>query len=397
MSDNDFPAGNALTNANDSAYAVVSASRATPIEDLLRLVLEEGSSDLHITAGSPPTLRIDGQIVKLSMPPLTPADTEEMIRSFAKDEYIKRLLEHGGADFAVAFREDARFRVSLFLQKGAFGMVARLIPRKILGMEEIGLPAAMKELIHLPRGLILVTGPTGSGKSTSLASMINVINEHSRLHIVTVEDPIEYFHEHKRGIVNQREVGVDVPTFGEALKRVLRQDPDVILVGEMRDQETMAAAITAAETGHLVFSTLHTTGAARTVDRIIDSFPAGEQEQIRIQLAGNLKAVLSQMLIPLKDGRGRVAAFELMINTPSVASLIRENKTYRIGNDILTGSKYGMVSLESNMVELYRRGLINRVDVLARALDTNVANQLLNEAEVPGSSHRGGVVAVGRT
>ena len=354
----------------------------TPFDDLLRLVLEEGSSDLHITAGAPPSLRLDGQMVKLDMPALTASDTEELVRGFAKDEHIKRLFEQGGADFALAYREDARFRISLFLQRGSIGMVARLIPRRILELDEIGLPPAMKELIHLPRGLILVTGPTGSGKSTSLASMINVINENSRLHIVTVEDPIEYYHEHKRGIVNQREVGVDVPSFGEALKRVLRQDPDVILVGEMRDQETMEAAITAAETGHLVFSTLHTTGAARTVDRIIDSFPANQQEQIRIQLAGNLKAVLSQLLVPLKQGKGRVAVFELMVNTPSIAMLIRENKTFRIGNDILTGAKFGMVSLEANMAELYRQGLISRNEVLSRVQDVGVANQLLSEIDV---------------
>ena len=353
----------------------------TPLDDLLRLVLEEGSSDLHITAGAPPSLRLDGQMVKLDMPALTASDTEELVRGFAKDEHIKRLFEQGGADFALAYREDARFRISLFLQRGSIGMVARLIPRRILELDEIGLPPAMKELIHLPRGLILVTGPTGSGKSTSLASMINVINENSRLHIVTVEDPIEYYHEHKRGIVNQREVGVDVPSFGEALKRVLRQDPDVILVGEMRDQETMEAAITAAETGHLVFSTLHTTGAARTVDRIIDSFPSNQQEQIRIQLAGNLKAVLSQLLVPLKARKGRVAVFELMVNTPSIATLIRENKTFRIGNDILTGAKFGMISLEANMTELYRQGLISRNEVLARAQDVGVANQLLTEAD----------------
>ncbi len=353
----------------------------TPIEDLLRVVLDEGSSDLHITVGAPPTIRLDGQMVQLDMPILTPSDTEELVRGIAKDVQIKRLYEDGGADFGLTFREDARFRVSIFLQKGSIGMVARLIPKKILPMAEIGLPEAMSELIRLPRGLILVTGPTGSGKSTSLASMLDVINETSRMHIVTVEDPIEYFHTHKRSVVNQREVGVDVPTFGEALKRVLRQDPDVILVGEMRDLETMESAISAAETGHLVFSTLHTTGSARTVDRIIDSFPSNQQEQIRIQLAGNLKAVLSQVLIPRKTGPGRVAAFELMINNTSIASLIRDNKTYRIANDIHTGSKFGMVSLEANMAELYHKGIISRTEVLARAQDLAVANQLLDSLE----------------
>jgi twitching motility protein PilT len=353
----------------------------TPIEDLLRLVLDEGSSDLHIAAGSPPAIRLDGQMVKLDLPVMTAADTEELARGIAKDVHIKRLFEDGGVDFGLMFREDARFRVSLFLQRGSVGIVARLIPNRILGMAEIGLPPAMTELIRLPRGLILVTGPTGSGKSTTLASMLDVINETSRMHIMTIEDPIEYFHTHKRSVVNQREVGVDVPTFGEALRRVLRQDPDVILVGEMRDLETMEAAITAAETGHLVFSTLHTTGAARTVDRIVDSFPSNQQEQIRIQLAGNLKAVLSQVLIPRKTGRGRLAAFELMINNSSIASLIRDNKTYRIGNDIHTGSKFGMISLESSMTELYHRGLISRAEVLARAQDIAVANQLLHEVE----------------
>jgi twitching motility protein PilT len=353
----------------------------TPIDDLLRLMLDEGGSDLHITAGSPPVMRLDGEITKLELPVMHAAETEELVRSIAKDTHIKRLFEQGGADFAITFRDDARFRVSIFLQKGSMGMVARLIPRRILSMEEIGLPPAMADLIRMPRGLILVTGPTGSGKSTSLASIIDVINQTSQLHIVTIEDPIEYYHEHKRGIVNQREVGVDVPTFAEALKRVLRQDPDVILVGEMRDLETMEAAISAAETGHLVFSTLHTTGAARTVDRIIDSFPSTQQEQIRIQLAANLKAVLSQVLVPIKGKRGRVAAFELMTNTPSVSSLIRDNKTFRIANDILTGSKYGMVSLEAHMTELYHRGLISRQEVISRAQDPIVAEQLLSNVE----------------
>ncbi len=351
----------------------------TPVEDLLRLTLDEGSSDLHISVGSPPAIRLNGAMTKLDLPVLTAADTEEMVRGIAKDQHMKALFENGGSDFALTFREDARFRISLFLQRGSVGMVARLIPNKIMEMEAIGLPPAVRELLETPRGLILVTGPTGSGKSTTLASMLNVINRKQRLHLVTIEDPIEYIHAHQRGLVNQREVGVDVPSFSEALKRVLRQDPDVILVGEMRDLETMESAITAAETGHLVFSTLHTTGAARTVDRIVDSFPAGQQEQIRIQLAGNLKAVLSQLLIPRKDGKGRVAAFELMINTPSIAALIRDNKTYRLSNDIQTGSKFGMVSLEQSLVDLYRRGLIDREDVFNRSQDQAIALQYLNE------------------
>jgi twitching motility protein PilT len=238
-------------------------------------------------------------------------------------------------------------------------------------------------LLSLPRGLILVTGPTGSGKTTSLASMLDVINQTQSGHIVTIEDPIEYYHEHKKCIMTQREVGTDVPSFAEALRRALRQDPDVILVGEMRDLETMEAAITAAETGHLVFSTLHTTGAARTVDRIIDAFPAGQQEQIRAQLASNLKAVISQLLIPTKGGKGRVAAFEVMISTHSIAALIRDNKTFRIQNDILTGSKYGMVSLDACLVDLYKRGLIDYNDVLSKAQDPSAAAQLAGVASRP--------------
>jgi twitching motility protein PilT len=256
-------------------------------------------------------------------------------------------------------------------------MVLRLIPKRLLTLDEIGFPPSVRELLSLPRGLILVTGPTGSGKTTTLASMLDVINSTSDAHIITIEDPIEYFHDHKAGLVNQREIGVDVPTFAEGLRRALRQDPDVILVGEMRDLETMETAITAAETGHLVFSTLHTTGAARTVDRIIDAFPADQQQMIRAQLSTNLKAVISQLLLPRTDGTGRIAAFEVMINTPSIAALIRDSKTFRIGNDILTGSKYGMVTLEQSLVNLYARGLINSDLVTAKAQDPQAAEQLL--------------------
>jgi twitching motility protein PilT len=248
-------------------------------------------------------------------------------------------------------------------------------------LEEIGFPPVVRDLLSLPRGLVLVTGPTGSGKTTTLASMLDIINATTQSHIITIEDPIEYFHEHRRGIVNQREMGVDVPTFAEGLRRALRQDPDVILVGEMRDLETMETAITAAETGHLVFSTLHTTGAARTVDRIIDAFPAAQQGMIRTQLSTNLKAVISQILLPRLDGKGRVVAFELMINTPSIAALIRDNKTFRISNDILTGSKYGMVSLETSLVDLYLRGLISYDQVISKAQDPQAAEQIIGDQQ----------------
>ncbi len=351
--------------------------KLVPMEDLLRLVVDEGGSDLHLSVGAPPAVRINGSLVKLKLPPLTAEDTEVLARAVTSDANLQRVAEEGSVDFAFSFRGQDRFRGSVYRQKGQLGMALRTIPKRMMSLEEIGLPPAVADLLHLPRGLILVTGPTGSGKTTSLASMLDVINATTPEHIMTIEDPIEYFHDHKMGIVNQREVGVDVPSFAEGLRRALRQDPDVILVGEMRDLETMETAITAAETGHLVFSTLHTTGAARTVDRIVDAFPEDRQEQIRVQLASNLKAVLSQLLLPRKDGQGRVGAFELMINTPSIAALIRDNKTFRIPNDILTGSKFGMVSLEASLVEHYLAGAITYDQVIGKAQDPQAAIQLI--------------------
>lgn len=348
-----------------------------PMEDLLRLVIDEGASDLHLSVGAPPALRLRGQLVKLQMRPLSAEDTETLARAITSDANLQKLNEVGSVDFGFSFRGDNRFRVSVYRQKGCLGVALRLIPRKLLTLEEIGFPPSVRELLSLPRGLILVTGPTGSGKSTTLASMLNVINETSASHLMTIEDPIEFYHEHRRGMVNQREIGVDVPSFAEGLRRALRQDPDVVLVGEMRDLETMETAITAAETGHLVFSTLHTTGAARTVDRIIDAFPASQQEMVRTQLSTNLKAVISQLLLPRLDGKGRVAAFEIMVSTPSISALIRDNKTFRISNDILTGSKFGMVSLEASLVELYLNGLIGYDQVISKAQDPQAAIDLI--------------------
>ena len=349
----------------------------TPMEDLLRLVTEEGASDLHLSVGAPPAVRLRGQLVKLDLRPLSAEDVDTLARAITSDVHLQRVNEEGSVDFGFTFRGSNRFRVSVYRQKGNLAIALRLIPRSLLTLDEIGFPDVVKELVYLPRGLILVTGPTGSGKSTTLASMLDVINATTANHIITIEDPIEYYHEHQKGIVNQREVGVDVPSFAEGLRRALRQDPDVILVGEMRDLETMETAITASETGHLVVSTLHTTGAARTVDRIIDAFPGQQQEMIRTQLSSNLKAVISQLLLPRLDGKGRVAAFEIMVNTPSIAALIRDNKTFRIGNDILTGSKYGMVSLEASLVDLYLRGLIAYEQVLSKAQDPQAAIQLI--------------------
>lgn len=339
------------------------------MSDILHECIVRGASDIHITVNRPVTLRIHGDLVSITENDLKSEDTEILMKSITSDFHRQKVETIGGVDFGFAYGDKARFRVSAFRQKGTYGVVLRQIPNKLMSFEEIGLNPRITELLFKPRGLILVTGPTGSGKSTTLATMIDYINENRSSHIITIEDPIEYFHSHKKSIITQREVGVDVPSFHEALVKSLRQDPDVILVGEMRDLATMEAAITAAETGHLVFSTLHTTGAARTVDRIIDAFPSHQQEQIRTQLSSSVVAVISQLLIPRADGKGRVAAFELMITTPAISNLIRENKTYRITSDIQTGAKYGMKTLDSYLLELYAMGLISYEEMIAKSYD----------------------------
>jgi twitching motility protein PilT len=339
------------------------------MEDLLGIVVQEKASDLHLEVNSPPVLRINGSMVPLETEPMRPEDTDRLMRAITSEDYIRQLQETGGADFGFGFQDLARFRVSVFKQKGHVGMVLRQIPNDLLTLEQIGLPPQTKELLYKPKGLILVTGPTGSGKSTTLASMIDIINQERDCHIITIEDPIEFYHEHKQSIVIQRELGVDVGSFSKALVASLRQDPDVILVGEMRDLDTMEAAITAAETGHLVFATLHTTGAARTVDRIVDAFPTNQQEQIRTQLSSTLEAVISQVLLPRCDQEGRVAAFEIMLTTPGIQALIRDNKTFRITSDIQTGAKKGMVTLDTSLHRLYKEGKISFENVLLKAHD----------------------------
>ncbi|KAB2662531.1 MAG: type IV pilus twitching motility protein PilT [Verrucomicrobia bacterium] len=352
------------------------------MSDLLQLVVSEGSSDLHIRVGVPPVIRVHGDLVRVDGPPLRPEDTEELMRSITSEDHIQHVREKGGADFGFAFGDAARFRVSVFKEKGNFAMVLRQIPSKMLTMEQIGLPASVRELLYKPRGLVLVTGPTGSGKTTTLASMINIMNEErSDAHIITIEDPIEYYHKHKKAVVTQREVHIDVPSFGEALRRALRQDPDVILVGELRDLETMEAAITAAETGHLVFGTLHTTGAAKTIDRITNAFPTNQQEQIRIQLSTVLQAVVSQLLLPRADKPGRVAIFEIMVNTPAISALIRDNKTFRINSDIQTGAKYGMMTLDSCLIDKYQQGMITQEEAIMKSQDPAGILMKLQELE----------------
>jgi twitching motility protein PilT len=352
------------------------------MSDLLQLVVSEGASDLHIRVGTPPTIRVHGILHRVEGPSMAPEDAEELMRSITSDDHIQHVRERGGADFAFAFGEAARFRVSVFKEKGNFAMVLRQIPSKMLTMEQIGIPPSIKELLYKPRGLILVTGPTGSGKTTTLASLLNLVNEErDEVHLITIEDPIEYYHKHKKALITQREVGVDVPNFAEALRRALRQDPDMVLVGEMRDLETIEAAVTAAETGHLVFGTLHTTGAAKTIDRLVNAFPVNQQEMIRIQLSTVLQCVVSQLLIPRIDKPGRVAAFEIMVNTPSIAALIRDNKTFRIQSDIQTGAKYGMVTLDSFLIEKYLAGMIAREEVINKSQDPVTIMAKLQELE----------------
>ena len=368
------------------------------MKELLAAMIDEGGSDLHIRALMPPELRVHGELLPLADEDLTEEDAFGLCREISTDAHMAEVEANGGADFAIAFRdlctpeeqeaEDekrlaTRFRVSVFKERKRYGMVLRQIPATLLTMEQLGLPPVVKELLFKPRGLILVTGPTGSGKSTTLASMLNVINHERSVHIITIEDPIEFYHKSAKSLITQREVGDDVPSFAEAIRRALRQDPDVILVGEMRDIETIGAAVTAAETGHLVFGTLHTTGAAETVDRIIDAFPTNQQAQVRTQLAAGLQAVISQILLPKLDANGevhgRVAAFEIMTSTDAIRSRIRDGKTNMIKSDLQTGAKYGMQTLDSHLTQLYKAGLIAYDELITKSQDPDSVVQKLKE------------------
>jgi len=338
------------------------------INRLLQFVVDRGASDLHMCVGRPPTVRLHGRLLKLDTATLTPDDTTNFMKGITPDRHQQELQEVGTSDFGFAFADQARFRVSVYHQKGHVGVALRLIPNTLLSFEQIGLPHNIKELLTRPRGLILVTGPTGSGKTTTMATMVDFINETLDRHIVTIEDPIEYYHEHKKSIITQREIGVDIPGFKEGVRRALRQDPDVILVGEMRDLDTIGAAITAAETGHIVFATLHTTGSSRTVNRIIDAFPTTQQGMIRSQLAVSILAVLSQVLLPRVGGQGRIAGFEIMVLTDAIANLIRENKVERIDSEIQTGRSRGMVLLDDFLFyELFSKGAIDYKTMMSAA------------------------------
>jgi twitching motility protein PilT len=336
------------------------------MEKLLSTVIQLKASDLHISVGQPPVVRHHGRMRKLDAKVLDSDDTTSLMKSITPDRCQQELQQKGGSDFAIEYTDGVRFRVAIFKQKGTIGMVMRRIPSQFLTFEQIGMPEAIRSLIVRPRGLLLVTGPTGSGKTTSLASMVNFINDNYDRHIITLEDPIEYFHKHKKCTVNQREIGVDCPDFKEGIRRALRMDPDVILVGEMRDLETIHAAIEAAETGHVVFATLHTSGAASTINRIIDVFPKDQQDQIRTQLSTALMGVLSQAILPKKPD-GLVAAFEMMVVTPAVANLVRENKVYRIDSSIQTGRKHGMFLLDEMLFKLWREDLCEKEEVLLKS------------------------------
>jgi twitching motility protein PilT len=336
------------------------------IDKLLHTVVKRGASDLHISVGQPPVLRVHGRLKRLETKVLEPEDTTALMKSITPDRCQQELQEVGTTDFGFAFGDLARFRVSVFKQRGTVAIVLRQIPTYMMSFEELGTPPVLADLVMRPRGLILVTGPTGSGKTTTLASAVNYINENIDLHIVTIEDPIEFYHSHKKSIVNQREIGVDLPSFAEGIRRSLRQDPDVIMVGEMRDLETIEAAITAAETGHIVFATLHTTGAAGTINRIIDVFPTNQQSQIRTQLSVAVIGILSQQLLPRISG-GRVAAYEMLVVTPAVGNLIREDKTFRITSVIQTGQKLGMRLLDDDLFRLWKEGQCEKKEVFFKA------------------------------
>lgn len=342
------------------------------LEELLKFAIDNNVSDIHITVGVPPIGRIYGNLVPINSDKLTPADTESMVQSILDEEQFKAVKRKGEIDLSYSVKGLGRFRVNVYRQRGSFSLALRVVSLYIPTMDELGLAPAIKDLTRKTRGLILVTGPAGCGKSTTLAAMIDLINSERNCHILTLEEPIEYLHRHKKSVVNQREIGHDSESFATGLRAALRQDPDVILLGEMRDVETISTAITAAETGHLILSTLHTVGGDRTIDRIIDVFPPYQQQQIRIQLSTVLQGVICQQLIPGENGKGRVAAVEVMLATPAIRNLIREGKTHQIMTSIQTGGRYGMQSMDYALANLYKQDLISRENALLYCFNEQV-------------------------
>ncbi len=371
-----------LAAATGQKLPTAQVSKPRPIEEvhideLLRLVVEKRGSDLHLAAGVPPVLRIDGQLYATNYEALTEFEVQRMVYAILTDEQIRLFETDYELDCSYYLRNVSRFRVNVYRDRGAVAGAFRVIPSKIPTVRELGLPLVLEDISRRPRGLVLVTGPTGSGKSTTLAAMIGQINNERSVHIITIEDPIEYLHTHKRSLINQRELGSDTRSFAQALRHALREDPDVILVGEMRDLETMSLAITAAETGHLVFSTVHTNNAAQTVDRIVDVFPPGQQEQIRIQLSNNLEAVLSQQLLPRAGTPGRIAAMEIMIASPAIRNLIREAKAHQITSIIQTSAHHGMQTMDQCLRDMYQRGLITYEEAMGRAMNQEELKKML--------------------
>ena len=350
------------------------------VDDLLRAMVEKGASDLHLCVGVPPVLRLDGQLLPLPYPKLDAITLQRLVHGILSDLQVRRFEENWELDMSYAMHDTSRFRVNIYRDKGAIAAAFRLIPVKIPTICELGLPPVLEQLTRRPRGLVLVTGPTGSGKSTTQAAMINQINNERSAHVITIEDPIEYLHEHRCSIINQREVGQDTKAFAGALRAALREDPDVILVGEMRDLETISLAITAAETGHLVFGTLHTNNAAQTVDRMVDAFPSQQQEQIRMMLSNSLEGVLCQQLLPLAGKPGRVCAMEVMIATSAIRNLIREAKTHQITSVIQTSANVGMQTMDQHLADLYRRGIVAFGDAIAVAMNPDEFRNLLSMA-----------------
>ncbi len=351
------------------------------IDDLLRELVAVDASDLHLKANNPPLMRIRGDLHRVDHPPLNDRQSQDLLLSILTEERREKLYTFKEVDLSYYVEGLARFRVNMFWQRGHIGAVFRVIPFKIRTIDELAMPPVCKEIAMLPRGLVLVTGPTGSGKSTSLAAMINHINLHRRSHIMTIEDPIEYVHADKKAIINQRELGTDTHSFAGALKHVMRQNPDVILVGEMRDLETIQLAITAAETGHLVFSTLHTVDAAQTIDRIVDVFPPQQQAQIRTQLGVTIQSVISQTLLPTKDNSGRIAAFEVMVATPSIRTLIRDGKTHQLYLNIQTGGEEGMQTLDGCLLALLKE---NKIDFDHAVAKSSNASEFVRRAQAHG-------------
>lgn len=359
------------------------------IDDMLRLVVEKGASDLHISVGIPPIIRVDGQLLPTNYEKVTPQDSQRLIYDILTDEQIQRFETTYELDFSYTLGRLSRFRVNVYRDRGNVAMAFRVIPSRIPTIRELGLPPVLEELTRLPRGLILVTGPTGSGKSTTLAAMINQINSERSVHILTIEDPIEYLHTHRFSVINQREVGQDTKTFANALRAALREDPDVILVGEMRDLETMQMAVSAAETGHLVFATLHTNSAATSVERIVDSFPPGQQEQVRLQLSNNLQAILCQQLLPRANQPGRICAMEIMTASPAIRNLIRENKAHQITSMIQTSANLGMQTMDQSLRDLYVRGLITFELAMERAMNPPELEKMIRTATMPAGAAPG--------